>query len=830
MPIDFSQLGGSDASDTITEPRDLFNVLPGKKRGQYPYPRDVQAEVWAQWYARRSESDLTIKMNTGGGKTVVGLVLLKSCLNEGAGPAIYVAPSPPLVKQVLAEAAALGIETTEDPSSARYLSGKAILIVNVHKLINGRSVFGVGDEGVRIPIGSVVIDDAHACLAASEEQFAIRLPASHPAYKVLFDTFFTDLERQSQSCALEVKDGDPDQSMIVPYWSWIDKQNKVLAALHAERKSDELKFNYPLLKDHLSLCNCVFGGGEVEITSRCLPIDRIPSFTSASRRIFMGATFGDDSILVTHFDAKPESVQKPVVPTSSGDIGDRMILVPQELNPNFTDPELKNYFKFCSKHVNVVVLVPSYQRAEYWSDVADAILRRDTLMDGIARLRAGHVGLVILVNKYDGIDLPEDACRILVLDNLPDVRGRFDKLEQVLLQGSEHAIRSSMQRVEQGMGRGVRSNDDYCLVFLMGRTLTSQLYARNAKSFFTPATRAQFDLSEKLAKLLQYPTLRQIHDVVVRFLEREEGWVRSSKAAVVLAKHEPSATLTLTALSQRQAFNAASRGDYGQACADIQRAVSAEKIPRVKGWLLWQLAEYEHRTDGARSQHTLKGALGLNPQLVRPMEGIDYIRLPGRLANQAALCLERLREDYENPNVFIVDMSAHVDALIFEPNTATRFENALAEIAGLLGFTGQQPERDFGRGPDVLWSIGNQQFLVIECKNGAVVDTIDKHNCNQLTGSMTWFQGKYGDTCNAVPLMIHPAVVPEYAATMHPEARIMTAEKLAGLRAALHAFAVALASKPRFGTEAEVAAALSFNKLTAERFVSEYTVKPRAKT
>lgn len=829
MTIDFSKLGGSDASDTITEPRDLFNVLPGKKRGRYPYPRDVQAEVWTQWYARRGEPDLTIKMNTGSGKTVVGLVLLKSCLNEGAGPAIYVAPSPPLVKQVLAEAAALGIETTEDPSSARYLSGRAILIVNIHKLINGISVFGVGDAGVKIPIGSIVIDDAHACLAASEEQFSIRLPSSHSAYKALLQAFYPDLERQSMSCALEIKDGDPDKNMIVPYWSWIDKQDKVLAALHAERRSDALKFNYPLLKDRLPLCNCVFGGGEVEITSRCLPIDRIPSFTSASRRIFMGATFGDDSILVTHFDAKPESVQKPIVPTSSGDIGDRMILVPQELNPKLTDRELKGYFKECSKTVNVVVLVPSYPRADFWADVADAILRPETLTDGVTRLRTGHVGLVVLVNKYDGIDLPEDACRILVLDNLPDVRGRFDKVEQVLLQGSEEAIRGSMQRVEQGMGCGIRSNDDYCAVFLMGRSLTSQLYARNAKNFFTPATRAQFDLSEQLAKQLRYPTIPQIHDVVSRFLNREEGWVRASKAAVVRAKHEPSGALTPVALHQRQAFNAASRGDFLQACTDMQTAVSTVKIPRMKGWLLWQLAEYEHRVDAARSQQTLKGAVGLNPQLVRPMDGIEYVRLPGQLASQAALCLERLREEYANPNALVVDMNAYLDVLIFEPNTAARFENALAEIAGLLGFAGQQPERDFGRGPDVLWSIGNQQFFVIECKNGAVVDTIDKHYCNQLTGSMTWFENKYGDTCSATPLMVHPAVVPEYAATMHPAARIMPVEQLAALRDALRNFATALASKPRFGTEAEVAATLAFHKLSAERFVSAFTVKPRAK-
>lgn len=828
MNIDFSKLGGSDASDTIIEPRDLFNVLPAKA-SRYQYPRDVQADVWAKWFARRSEHDLTIKMNTGGGKTVVGLVVLKSCLNEGAGPAVYVAPSPPLVRQVLSEAQALGIETTEDPSSARFLSGKAVLVINIHKLINGRSVFGVGDEGAQIPIGSIVIDDAHACLAASEEQFAIRLESSHPAYKPLLKLFYSDLEQQSPAGALEVKDGEPNKNMVVPYWSWIDKRDRVLALLHAERTTDALKFKYPLLKDYLALCECVFGGAELEIAPRCLPISTIPSFAAAGRRVFMSATFGDDSVLVTHFDADPKSVQLPIVPASSGDIGDRMILVPQHLNPDFSDDDLKTYFAQCSAWANVVVLVPSENRARFWSDVAVETLRSSNLSEGVGRLRAGHVGLVVLVNKYDGIDLPDSACWILVIDGLPDVRGRLDKIEQGLLVGSDEAVRNSMQRVEQGMGRGIRSNDDYCAVFLMGRTLTSQLYARNAMSFFTPATRAQLDLSGQLAAQMKHPSVTEMHEVVRRFLGREDGWVRASKAAVVRAKSGSSATLKLSALCQRQAFNSASRGDFRQACADMQIAIDAEKDGRVKGWLLWQLAEYEHRVDAAQSQQILKGAIKLNPQLLRPMDGIEYVRLPAQLANQANLCLERLRDLYPNPNSFVVDMNAYLDALVFQPETADRFERALAEIAGLLGFAGQQPERDFGRGPDVLWSIGQQRFLVIECKNGATVETISKEYCNQLTGSITWFQNKYGDTCTATPLMVHPAAAVEYAATMHPEARLIREEQLVALKNALRGFATAVASRPRFGTEAEVAAALAHHKLTAEHFVAAYSVKPRAK-
>lgn len=43
-------------------------------------------------------------MNTGSGKTVAGLMILQSCLNEEKGPAVYVVPDNYLVAQVCEEA------------------------------------------------------------------------------------------------------------------------------------------------------------------------------------------------------------------------------------------------------------------------------------------------------------------------------------------------------------------------------------------------------------------------------------------------------------------------------------------------------------------------------------------------------------------------------------------------------------------------------------------------------------------------------------------------------------------------------------------------------
>jgi len=90
--MDFGRLLAQSASTAAIEPRELYASLPNKADG-YGYLRDVQAQLLSKWRARRGERDLIIKVNTGAGKTIDGLVILQSYLNEGEGPELYVAPN-----------------------------------------------------------------------------------------------------------------------------------------------------------------------------------------------------------------------------------------------------------------------------------------------------------------------------------------------------------------------------------------------------------------------------------------------------------------------------------------------------------------------------------------------------------------------------------------------------------------------------------------------------------------------------------------------------------------------------------------------------------------
>ena len=206
--IDFSKIGTGNTFDTLLHPREIFNALPNKDAVKFQYPRDVQTQVWDKWYRNRTEENIVIKMNTGSGKTVVGLLLLKSCLNEKKSPAVYLCPDNYLVQQAIDAANELGVEVTNDVESHRFISGKAILVTNIYKLVNGKSVFGVGDEGAKINISSLVIDDAHACLDTIEDQFTINIPSGTDAYDELYELFKNALHYQCEAKAIEIENGD----------------------------------------------------------------------------------------------------------------------------------------------------------------------------------------------------------------------------------------------------------------------------------------------------------------------------------------------------------------------------------------------------------------------------------------------------------------------------------------------------------------------------------------------------------------------------------------------------------------------------------------------
>lgn len=356
--IDFSQLGVTSLQKQIN-PRDIFMGLINKS-AKYQYPRDVQGEVWKQWFEQRDKKDTIIKMNTGSGKTVVALMILQSCLNEGVGPAMYVAPDKYLVEQVIEQAKELGIKVTDTESDLDYQRKKAILVINIQKLVNGKSVFGLRKDN-NYSIGSIIIDDMHACIGSIQEQFSIKIPRENLVYEQISNVFYDVMNSQSEGRFSEiVEERNTFDNMLVPFWSWQNNCGQVYQILSENREEDFIKFKIDLIKDCLKLSHCYISSKTISIIPNCTPIQKISSFDDAKRRIYMSATLPDDSPFATVMGVNFEEDMRVITPEKANDIGERLIIVPKVINKDIYDLEVRDAIINKSKDYNVIVLVPSF--------------------------------------------------------------------------------------------------------------------------------------------------------------------------------------------------------------------------------------------------------------------------------------------------------------------------------------------------------------------------------------------------------------------------------------------------------------------------------------
>jgi Rad3-related DNA helicase len=505
--VNFKELIRDNGKPAPTEPRMLFQSLRRDKK--FEYLRDVQGDVLDEWYLRRNDKDIIIKMNTGSGKTLVGLLILWSRIKENKGPSLYLCPDNYLVSQVKKEADQLGIPYTEfgetNELPLEFSNSSAILITNVHKLFNGLSVFGNVNKADFVKVGSIIVDDAHTCINIARQQFTATFSRDSIIGAKIYSFFVESLKQQSVGMSSDIDARVKTALMQVPYWTWQENYQSIAQLFSAH--DNELKFVWPFLREGYILkdCVCVISGEDIEISPILLPINLIPSFHKSSSRVFMSATLVDDAAVIKQFSASKESVLNPIRPKVSGDIGERMIIAPSLVDPVIEETatiDLVNEVR--SKHnINIVVLVPSTYRSQIWANQGLTSVTRENIADAMKKLSTSKGNAVVFINRYDGIDLPDDFCRLLVIDGLPlepELRRRLEASER---QGSPILRREIAQRIEQGLGRGVRSRTDHCVVILMRNELISFLFKVENQQFLTGETRAQISLGQRLAKIIK---------------------------------------------------------------------------------------------------------------------------------------------------------------------------------------------------------------------------------------------------------------------------------------------------------------------------------------
>ncbi|MGT2441025.1 DEAD/DEAH box helicase family protein (plasmid) [Bradyrhizobium betae] len=572
--VDFKKKLGGKLVEKPTDPIKLYDTLD-READKGPL-RPAQEAVLTDWLVRQGTSrDVIVKLHTGQGKTLIGLLMLQSRLNAGHGPVVYLCPNNYLVDQTREQARQFGIRTctSDGDLPEEFLDSRSILVTSVQKAFNGLTKFGLNKQSVTVD--TMLMDDAHACSDTIRNQCRIHIPREEQAYSSLKALFAADLEQQGVGTFADIENDKRDALLPVPYWAWIPREADVAVILskNADRKS--IKFAWPVLKDYLHHCQCIVSGAAVEIEPYVAPLDAFGSYSKAKHRIFMSATVTDDAFLVKGLQLSPETITTPLTYDEEKWSGEKMVLLPSLVHEDLDHGQIVQKFSQSGekRKFGRVALVPSFERSKPWKTGGARVADTDNIGQVIDALSKGEFDdTVVLANRYDGIDLPDKTCRILIFDSKPFAESLTDLYEEQCRPHSAATLMRAVRTVEQGMGRSVRGEKDYSVVIVIGSDLVRLLRDKGSRRFLSPQMAAQIEIGLEITEMAKQDIddgmepWKAFVDLANKCLKRDDGWkafYAEQMDKVVLAKSDMTALQVYkTELDAEQAYIG---GDYAGA-------------------------------------------------------------------------------------------------------------------------------------------------------------------------------------------------------------------------------------------------------------------------
>ncbi|MDQ6761054.1 MAG: DEAD/DEAH box helicase family protein [Bacteroidota bacterium] len=799
-----------------------------------------QSSILKNWYENyKSKNDIIVKLHTGQGKTLIGLLILQSKLNSNQLPVMYLCPNKFLVDQTCEQAKQFGIKFCKVDSNnhlpQEFLDAKAILITTVQMVFNGLTKFGLKQNSMQVD--GLVLDDSHACIETIQEAFTIKIKREEEVYGELFSLFESEIEEQGQAKTEEIRQGEFDAFLVVPYWAWKEKIREVVKLLVKNSDKTFLLFVWDLIKDIIEECQCVISGTAIEISPYDNPLKIFGTFSLAKHRVFMSATTSNDAFFIKGLGVNLDVIKNPIKYEDEKWSGEKMILIPYFIGQELDNPTIVSVFgkERPKRKSGVVALVPSNKKAQHWERAGAAFPSTAKIQEFINTLKDGGFSkTIVLSNRYEGIDLPDDTCRILILDSKPISISLVDRLQESYRENSKIIDLKTAQKIEQGMGRAVRGEKDYCVVIITGTNLISILASNRLRNYFSAQTNKQISIGKAIGELIAEQATTNdagtlLNEILSVSLKRDENWKRYYVQEMnSITEIEPDKEIYELLQLEKKSEELCATGQFMEAVATIQKLLddhipSGDKIERA--YYLQEMARYAYGAQKTISNDYQIQAYRLNRLLLKPPYGIEFQRLKlDKKRSENIINWIKQFDVYSDLELKVMELMSDLSF----GKKSDRFEKALHEIGLAMGFACEMPDKELKKGPDNLWNIRENNYILFECKNEVKEDRAEiiKAETGQMNTSCAWFKTNYNMEATKYILIIPPKYIGSAAGFNYP-VEILTKKGLTKLKMNLKSYFMEYSTYD-LGTitEAQVNKYLQLHKLTVEDILNEYSEKP----
>ncbi|WP_082456081.1 MULTISPECIES: DEAD/DEAH box helicase family protein [unclassified Plantibacter] len=529
---------------TITEgqapanPEDLYIDLP-RRRGAVPGLWSHQVDLLRLYMDEHQDtSDLAIELPTGTGKTLTGLLLAEWVRRHTGKRVLYACPTKQLVKQVQATADREGVKAVTligshqnwpMPDQTAFEAAEKIAIVTYSTIFNSNPHVEVSDL--------IIFDDAHAGEQYVGESYAIDIKRGKNRTEY-FEVLQAIRPALDGVFANRLEEDYPDASinesvrLVVPSMTdgMLERLDATLASL------DKFKFDLAVIRSGLAACLAYVSYGGILIRPVIPPTSNNKIFARARQRIYLSATLGVGGEIERAFGR--EQISRLRLPdTAPTPRSGRRFFVFPELMTGVDPVEVTK--QIVARAGKALVLGPETGRAiELGKKLAEKdwpVLGIDEVADGMQPFADLEKGICALASRYDGIDLPDDACRVVVLDGKPDQ----DSLQERFLYGRAKAGAAIAERVRtrvvQGAGRATRQPNDAAIVVILDRGLTKYLQQPETINALEPDLQAEIQFGRRNSTEV---SVQEVLGNVDAFLDQGETWRSGAEPHIAKARRQ----------------------------------------------------------------------------------------------------------------------------------------------------------------------------------------------------------------------------------------------------------------------------------------------------
>jgi hypothetical protein len=711
----------------------LFDDLP-RMSGAVPELWRQQADL-LRTYGNlfTAEPDVAVELPTGTGKTVVGLLIGEWRRRKLSEQVVYACPTQQLAYQVAAVAKRESIPAVTLVGSSRlwnrahaslYESADALAITTYSTVFNLSPKIGTP--------GTLVFDDSHAGEQYVAEAWSVAVDRTehHAVWQQLIEVLKPALDGMYIQRLFDLG-GDPsvhqDVRLVVPSRrpGMVERIDDALGALP---DGDDQSYRRSMIRGGLASCLVYVGWQRVLIRPFIPPTSENLPFSMAKQRLYLSATLGRGGELERAF-GRPLIKRLPLPEDAQNPRSGRRFFVFSDLA---RDGGTSLTRLIVSEDKKALILAPSQATAaavaaEICPPGAPVFTKED-VATSLEPFAAARQGLLALAGRYDGLDLPGNACRIVVLDGLPTAAHLQERFLEVRVRAGAALEERIRTRVVQGVGRCTRGPSDYAVAVLNSADLARYLSNKQRAESLDPDLQAEIKFGLENSRGVE---IGVVLDNVRTFLAQGDDWRNEAEPYLVAARRaatrqDASGAIKLAAAVRHEveACQFAWRQDYAaasKAAGEAAVALSGEEDVRTYRAFWTYLAAVWRFAASAKDPSAYRTAVGLLDQANEAARGTTWLREadPGESSTSEnaddtpaiRAIARRIERGIKRGDIEAQIQRMHSGLAEAAPSI---FEPGLTELGKLLGADACKPS---GKGRcDSAWCWEGQLWVALEAK------------------------------------------------------------------------------------------------------------------